>query len=521
MKRILTLIIFFCLVSSVFARDDSTKPIGLKNFDIKTIGLNGRLEDMRLVDLNRDGLDDCLLVYVKKGAVPVRYLAVLFQKPTGFSRKVDQAWVAATEATVLVVGDYHPAAGIEIGYLTGREFKCYTLANTGPVPAFDPVPKKIADMPSLLKYPQADSLPLSSYSVDLDNNGWPDLIVPQLTGYRIYFQSRQDSTVQWADCLIPLTNRTEAEEKNSSFVTLTRTLPNFQVVDFNADHLKDLIIFRNATLFYYLQQAAEPAKRFTPQPNGRFQLKFLQKELKANELATAEAIFTDIDDNDLSDLVIFSLRGKLEDLSKLTTRIFIWRTPLIRIGDSYPILSETPHQIINLKGICPSLRLTDVNGDGFQDLVTSSFRTDMKSNLQKVLLRYVKLNYQVYLFQPGKNKFPRTADYDRNMNFPMSLVGRGKKYFSHIYLKDDLNNDGRIDLLRVSGPHKKRGVLTINKGYPAEKLRNKNGIGFEKDEYLRYPVRIPQRVLVEDLNRDKKKDIILVYRSRLIILMSK
>ncbi|MEK7449358.1 MAG: VCBS repeat-containing protein, partial [Planctomycetota bacterium] len=308
--------------------------------------------------------------------------------------------------------------------------------------------------------------------------------------------------------------------------TITRTLKYFNVIDLNGDGLKDLVIFQNETFFYYLQTpvsltgSEDISKRFAGQPNGLFALKFLQTEIGQNELNAAEVIFTDIDRNGLPDLVISSIRGKLEDFTALTTRIIIWlaTTPA---GNGSPVYPDTPIQIINLKGICPLLRLADVNGDGDLDLITSSFRTDIKANLRKAVLHYVDLNYQVYFFRKNNGLFSKIADYDRKMNFPMDLAGRGQKYFSHVYLQYDFDNDGRTDLLRVSGPDKKRGILTINKGHPKERLINQDDISFEKDEYLLYPTRIPQQVLVEDLNRDGKKDIIMVYRSRIIILTSK
>lgn len=167
-----------------------------------------------------------------------------------------------------------------------------------------------------------------------------------------------------------------------------------------------------------------------------------------------------------------------------------------------------------------SLGITDINSDNYPDLFITSFKVTLASNIKKAILKYIPITYQVYLNKAGRN-FPVSPDYERNVNFPSSALGKGTGYFSHIYFGYDFNNDGRTDLLTISGPEKKKGVVTIYCGRQKDKLTRPDGVSFEKDEFLLCPVRIPDKAVVADLNNDRKNDIILQYKSKLTLMIAK
>lgn len=530
---IFILIFFLALTVTSHARDGSVKTVGLARFSIYPINLPGRIEECIPLDLNQDGLTDLLITHRPKGS-QTRLVSVIFHRPEkGLSSQSLQTWSLPPEATALVCGDYIKAVpGIEIGYLAPDGVYIYVLDNPA---AYKLNPYVLLKVTTLFSAPDEDALPVWQLPVDLDNNQADDLIIPEQDGYTIYFQS-VESTSGFTPVKIEVPCRQIVKKENTSWLTITDQFAPLRIVDVNQDGLKDLVSFDQGYLIYYIQSArgrslpqADPAKeRGALGGQGsmkfsmmRFELKYLKDVLQDKEISTSSIIFSDINQDGLIDFVISALGGKVAQLSKLVTRCFIYLASpdSDQVGGlSYP---DTPNQIINLKGISPLMDIGDVNNDGKMDLLLASFQTSFGSNLKKAFLRYVRVNYQLHLFQPRRGRFSRKPDYQHKTNLPFKLVGKGQKYFSHFYLQYDYNNDGRSDRLTISGPDKKRGILAIRLGWPAEKLINKNGVGFKKDEYLLYPLRIPQRLLVHDLNNDQRADLVLQYKSNLLIMMSK
>lgn len=511
----ISIIFYLSLTLNSLAQDEPTKPVGLARFNIYPIDLPGRIEDCVPLDLNQDGLTDLLITHViQKSGKPFsnRTVSVIFHRPnTGLSDKSLQSWVVPSEALVLACGDYvKEVPGIEIGYLAPDGFYIYSLDNPS---SYNLSPKRLMEATPLFNVPDEDNISVWQIPVDFDNNGTDDLIIPEQNGYRIYFQSVL-SPVQFTPVKIETAFRKIVCRENTSWLTFTNYLPSIKIIDVNKDGLKDLVSFEEGSLIYYVQR---PHYQFIKQS---FELPYL-KDILAQEISTASIVFSDINEDGLIDFVICALGGEVTNLAKLITHCFVYLAqpePNKVGGLSY---APSPTQIINLKGISPLMELGDVNNDGKMDLVLASFQTDFVSNIKKALLRYIRVHYQLHLFQPDKKRFSVAPDYEQTNNLPFELVGKGQKYFSHYYLKYDFNNDGRSDLLTLCGPDKKRGFLSIRPGRFSEELLNKKGVGFKKDEYLLYPVRIPQQLMVTDFNNDKRPDLILLYKSNLITLISK
>lgn len=525
MKRFFIILVFvgYLAVQPVsIVQGNGTTPKGARRFDIKTIDLPGRIQDVLFLDLNQDKRPDILITYTVRTAAdkPIkRYLAVLFQKDKGFGKTSDQTWELDPLATALLLGDVVPVPGVEIVYLTSEAVKYYMLE--GPA-CFATRAETLFRTDSFFTCPQADVLPILQTTLDLDRNGYDDLIIPQFGAYTIYFQKEPGG--EFSPLRIPIASYKKIVKTAHNFLILSQSLPNLEIADINGDGWKDLIMFDQGAFTYYLQVQSNPSRRndqrFPQEPSGRFRLKFLKDSLKPDELAASFINLEDINQDGKLDLVITALRGQLDDISRLTTRIYLFLARSDKVG-LRPTYAETPDQIINLKGICPLVRLGDVNGDGKPDLVATAFKTSFASNLKKAILRYIRLKYYLYLFQEKSGRFSRVPDFEHKMNLPFELVGRGRKYFSHIYMAEDFDNDGRKDLVTISGPDKKRGKIEINCGRPRADLSNPNGVSFKKNAYLYYPVKIPQAVFLQDLNQDRKCDLILKYRSQISLFISR
>ena len=411
-------------------------------------------------------------------------------------------------------------------------------------------------------------VPLIKEGEDINNDGIDDLIIPTKDGYLIYW-GPYENTKPARKQIINQPAAQSIKTTDSSFITVSSSLPHISLKDLNGDGLKDIVLgFPNrfatlttSKLGYYFQDTptgflsnSDPVRDktngfFPETPSGEFRLDFLTlpNTQGGSNILLYSNQFADLNTDGFMDLVIASTSGDLSDIGNMVTRIFIFLSSRSgnpnpdgsrggKGGISFdPIYSTPPAQVINLKGVCPLWGITEINGDNYPDLFITSFKVSLASNIKKAILRYIPITYQVYL-NPAKagwerkdivgphkpvKGFPMAPDYNQTVNFPSSALGKGTGYFSHIYFGYDYNNDNRTDLLTISGPEKKKGAVTIYCGRQKDKLTRPDGISFEKDEFLLCPVRIPDKAVVADLNNDKKNDIILQYKSKLTILMAK
>ena len=507
----------FGMMLVALGSDSDTKP-RLRQFDIRTISLPGKIEDINLLDLNGDGLVDVLVNrYEESGKTFQRYLDVFYQKKgKGFETQPTGSVVVPVTATAYALGNWSDTPGIEVAYFTKGGLD-YQNLNSLLTPQAELKP--LIRNNHLLAYPVKYSLPLYLTPTDIDGNGSDDLIVPEEDGYRIYFQSRLTGQAeQFTTAFIPLKSEKRFEQNSLYFLAIQDALPNFLIKDVNNDGLKDIVIFDKNKLSYYLQtDAKEAGGRFRSKPSLEVPLTIIT-EMNANEVRQVNTRLNDINRDGLDDIILSMTGGAVDDLGSIQTSIFTFLAQ--RNGPNNFQYPANPTQIINIKGVVPFWALTDLNEDNYPDLITASFQMDLGSNIQKAILRYLHLTYKIQSYQEKNQQFAKYPDYEKTINFPLDLIGRGEKYFSHIYFQD-FNGDHRPDVLTIRGPDRKNGELIIQLAKTKEDLRNPRAIAFWKDEYVKYPLEIPAGVKVSDLNADGRADIILQYKSQFIIMLSK
>lgn len=520
MRKYLLLIIFIFIALPLFAQrgdlDEETQPIGLEYFSIKEITLNGHSDTFKLIDINNDGVKE--IIYIQTEPLSLEILSYDKSIP-GY--RLQQTVKIPVGVMIICIGNYSPISGKEIAFYTSDNVFCYQQNNDS---IYNEERIPLASEQSIF-YPSeiganrletnTGAIPLIKEGDDINNDGIDDLIIPTKDGYLICwgpYENARPSKKQ----IINQPSSQSIKTSDSSFITISSSLPHISLKDLNGDGLKDIVLGFPNKLNYYFQ---DKVNGFFPEaPSGEFSLDFLassSNQSGSNVLLYSNQ-FADLNADGFMDLVIASTSGDMSDIGNMVTRIFIFLSN--RSGS--PLYSTPPAQVINLKGVCPLWGITEINGDNYPDLFITSFKVTLASNIKKAILKYIPITYQVYLNKTGKN-FPMSPDYERNVNFPSSALGKGTGYFSHIYFGYDYNNDNRTDLLTISGPEKKKGVVTIYCGRQKDKLTRPDGVSFEKDEFLLCPVRIPDKAVVADLNNDKKNDIILLYKSKLTLMIAK
>ena len=529
MKRFCFLILSILLLNLSILGEEEEKPEGLNHFNIINLAIDGQIEEVEAIDVNQDGLKDLLITSFIRDKASYRYrhqASIFFQKKDkGFDITPDYKWDFDPKATAIIIGKFTTDTGVQIGYLTKDAFWVYYFAqpeNTGTTPPSNGIhiaSKKLLDVSPIFAYPDKYSLHIWQKPIDLDNNGYDDIIIPTSNGYQIYFQEAPGG--KFTPCIIDVPSEKRLETNPSSFIIIKDSLPNIFMSDINNDGFKDIILYNKGKLSYYLQEKTKPfAERFSSKPSGEISIKILQDDFNPNQIKQASIDLLDINKDGLIDLVVSVMQGGIDDLDRLRTQIAIFFGRKSSEGKDMFYWPESPDQIINVKGIVPLIAFDDVNEDGNADLITASFQMDFLSNLKKVFVRYLKLTYRIQAFQPKIQQFSDNPDYERTINFPLDLIGKGQKYFSHIYFKN-FDGDGRPDILTISGPDEDRGKLLIRLARNRKELDNQLMISFYKDDYLLYPLQMPNKATVLDINSNGKNDIILQYRSRIIIMLSK
>ncbi|HLD36441.1 MAG TPA: VCBS repeat-containing protein [Planctomycetota bacterium] len=583
MRKYLLIIGLVFITLPLFAQrgdmDEETQPIGIEYFNTKDIAINGRLESFNLIDLNNDGVKEIIYIQIEDLSLEI----LSYDKSTSGYR-LQQTMKIPAGVMVICIGNYLsfgatqdkqtsglPAGlptgqagrhGKEIAFYTSDSVFCYKQNNSS-IYIEEGIP--LSSEPSIF-YPPAqpetppsetgiNAIPLIKEGEDINNDGIDDLIIPTKDGYLICW-GPYENAIPSKKQIIGQPAAQTIKTTDSSFITISASLPNILLKDLDGDGLKDVVLGFANRLIYYFQNKATGF--FPAAPSGEFRLDFLTlpNNQGGSNILLYSNQFADLNADGFMDLVIASTSGDMSDIGNMVTRIFVFMANPVRDSGPYgpresgtpsstlpkdnakeilpnkanvisngasragrPIYSTPPAQVINLKGVCPLWGITEINGDNYPDLFITSFKVSLASNIKKAILRYIPITYQIYL-NTGKN-FPMAPDYERTVNFPSSALGKGTGYFSHIYFGYDYNNDNRTDLLTIAGPEKKKGAVTIYCGRQKNRLTKSNGVSFEKDEFLLYPARIPDKAVVADLNNDRKNDIILQYKSKLTVLIAK
>jgi hypothetical protein len=519
MRRRILLLLTVLLITpgtfAVFAEDDS---VGLNRYNMTTISSPTDICGIEFCDMNLDGLSDIFMVAAGPQFTGLIYL----QKKGGFSDTADFKWQIDSGATALLLGNFTGDPGIETGYLTNDGFWVYCFApdnGSTSQPAVKLAGKKILDTAPIFIKPERNYIPILQTPVDIDNNGYDDAVIPQIDGYKVYFQEPPGGKFTPSPAGGPAEK--SFYQTSSSFIAAKYSLPNILIKDINGDGLSDAVFLKGNELCYHLQSKnVALSERFGITASGSSRIKPLENSANPNEFSQVAIDFSDINRDKLVDMIISIMKGKTDSLGDVHTQVLVFQGRLQDQNCQSFYYNETPDQVINLKGVVPLARLDDVNEDGNLDLVTASFQMDMSSNIQKVLLRYLALTYHIRTYQAKSRKFSSNPDYERSINFPLELIGKGTTYFSHIYFKD-FDGDKRPDVLTISSPDKKNGKLNIRLSRKRDKLANPLMVNFGKDDYLVYRLRIPSGVIVLDFNKDGKNDIILRYSTKIITMISK
>jgi hypothetical protein len=343
---------------------------------------------------------------------------------------------------------------------------------------FAECPVKIYDGCKSLKLAYSDFIfKHYMFSIDLDEDGTDEIILPDKTNFKIL-------------------KRTESKYKEISMPeTSNRKRSRFSV--------KDSIYFYNRHYQHFF---------FIPNPCGKGKsLVFYNKIFNGEDNITSFRIFHPV--NPISykkeaDQVLSIKEYPIMTMIEDGLVDFFERSPTMDYLNFYQKISyfksEKKIQEKKLKAYrefrikCPNSLIfsRDISGDGYTDLciLNIEYNASSADDIVQVLLgKNIKGRLDFYLFNPGKENYPKTPDYSFNLK-------SDRETFGSIKLEGDFNGDGERDLL-IWTKEDKAKIHLLKSGKPQKKpytvIKSKDGY----DEYM-----------IEKINRDNRDDIITVYR---------
>ncbi len=352
------------------------------------------------------------------------------------------------------------------------------------------------DLESLYLNKSAQFLLRKHWVKDLNQDGRDDLIISGFSQVNILFQL---SDGQFAPSSLPIAPFIDMDGSKVSYSD--NRLLSF---DMNHDELLEIAILENNQLLVYVQQ---PNNQFKQQPT------IIDLPTKANSRAwwfvrEADGSFpdqsrvkhkmlqtiTDINGDNIVDLVIRQTQS--HSVFDVNNQYHIYWG---RQQGQKLYFENTIATSITAEGTLTGLVLKDLNNNGKQEVLVSSFELGVSQIIGALLSGSVDQNIYLYALD-DKDHFSRKPVFSAevDLHFSLSSGQSGQP----VILSSDINGDKHLELL-LSKSEKR---LAIYSGLDTTKLVTKN--------YKKYSIQLPKdgsMLKAIDLNQDGKEAIIIRY----------
>ena len=462
-------------------------------FRINTLKLKGQITNVVVEDINLDGLKDLLVTHTVLGSKkPERWVTVLWQdKATGFDLKRSYSFQPDPEVAVIDLGQVDGKEGLDLVCLCESGVKYYP--NQGD--SFGRL-TPLLDQKSAAALASASSIPYLDFVRDLDGDGRDDLLLFQFNQALLYrgtgkgLDLNQPSTLAIKPraemVTLPSLHGDVADQQD--LVGGTYFFPRVYPRDWDGDGRRDLIVVGGKDIHVFLQA---PDGSFPSQAAKNFEVQLFKPSEDPNSLnpvyqtAPPNLSFADLDHDGKMDVVAQQMIGLL---GKMKSKVQIYW------GRTGSLASGKPDQEFVTKDIAIMALIADMNHDGLLDLVIPT----LGLNFMSVGRVFVTGNFPVklnYYLQTPQHSFPDQPNYTRTVSLIFDL-GKFRLAAGIPGIFGDFNGDGLPD--EVIAKSKTQLEVIIN---------DAGGKNTDLRETVSLPVSgIP---IVDDLNGDKKSDIIL------------
>lgn len=504
------------LAVALLLTTNSVEAKSIGELNIQELKLPGRVLDLQTTDMNADGLEDLVVAHIKgdsergKDGRIKRFISIFLQRKNPKLR-----WIAMpsyttevpSDAVLFVAGDFHSAfEGGEIALISytgikllgGRRFIQEINYETHVRGFFD--------------FPADGGLFLWSLAPDLKGDGKKGILFPTKEGYLVYGPHPEKGLAYRGKVKVPSTERfgPDLETKFlNRFLTYFSRLPRVVALDMNNDKRVDLVTYRSKGLATFTQK---DDGTFAEEPDKVTPLKVVKEAAKKSKggdgkkdgFENVQLALKDLNRDGRIDIVATKTIGKIGVFESLRTQVLIF------LATKNGIQSDKPNRIINLKGVTLFPEFTDFNGDDDVDIVLSSLRMDMLTNVKRAILKSVSTTYSIYLFTGGKKVYSEDPSFETDVDVDLELVEKqGRVRLS--FFKGDLNGDGLKDMLTVSA----RETLSVVPTVVKESFFGGKEMTLDEDQGGKVTVRTSPNLILKDIDKDGKDEIIFVYRKKI------
>lgn len=449
--------------------------------------LDHELERVFTIDLNGDGLRDLVAVVVDKlTRDPISHLRVFIQSATGFTEKVSARMRLPDHLALAGAGRFSMGPGVAL--LMPDRLEVWPWAGD----RF--IQDQVVPLSMDSVFPTAPGVIKGGvpWVVDVDDDGINELLVPRFDGFTLVRSEGSRTLVRHAE----LSVRTRGWVINyfkRRYVAYD--LPAFRLLDVNGRGWKDLVVYNDGLVqVFYLDGRPDDTRRLPDiehdlQPPGVFD----PKAPRDPPLLLIAA--RDLNRDGILDLICSKNSTTTSELNT-TTRILIFYG--YREGPEEPLrFRDAPDQVYAMEGFTLPV-VKDINADGGVDLVLVNVEITFWNSIKALIARSVTADAAFYLMPPS-GRFVREPNELVSYSIKFSL---GRYNHQPLAVFGDLNGDGLPDLL-----------LSVDKNRLGIHWGRKDG--YWDDDYdvaIRdfLPIRV-KRVLVEDLNGDRRDDLIFIY----------
>lgn len=510
MRRMTGRALFLFAVLLAPALSSAADPAPILEFKLGFLAVYGRRESTLNYDFDGDGRLDILGVSIYNDPnPPERWLSLHFQRAGKYAESPDAIWPLSDRACALVIGDFLPGGGTEIGFLAEDGVYVHRWGNGRP----EEKPVKLLHVRTFFHSPSLKQIPLWQWKMDLSGDGLDDLVVPLPDGYRVYFQTAPGvfgKTATLESDLPPTSPRAlgvsayaDAPEISPAQFISVAELPRLEIVDINGDGLSDLVLIRKEMVTYHLQKERGVFPSTRPS-RVSYEIPTLRAEARKDSVNLAIIRFVDINADRLADLVVTKIEGQLGLFESIKTSIYL------HLGNGKGNFLADRRIVIDGVSIDPEF--IDMNGDGKLDIVTSRLRTDLlKQAANSVIFGDVTITYEVFQFDAEHNGFLADPVFEKQIFVARKdLEKTGAGAVPLVFIRGDLTGDGRPDLIAIDP---KTNELRIHPGRIKESSR---GPRIDFDPTPHYNIKVdkhPKGLQLMDVNSDGINDIILYYNS--------
>lgn len=478
-------------LSRLFAQD---RALPLR---VWTLQLAGNELGCDVADMDGDKDLDLVVAHMSGPTGDARSISVFFQgtKAARFAAKPGRIFAVPADACAFVAGEFDPAPGAEIALLCPT--RVLLLRSKG-------APLLVHREPGFFDYPERGGLPVWDLARDLDGDGLQELIVPTKRGYAILGRTKGGALAQRSELRLEVDQRfgpTFETKLLNRLLTSTLRLRRVVHTDLDADGRQDLVAVNAKGLARYLQR---PDGTFPSRPDRTDPFTITRgKEEEGDKggggFTSVRLNLEDVDGDGRADLLATRTMGEVGLFSSLRTQqlLFLAQKGLPQTWDE-----RKPDAILNLKGISADPLLIDWDGDGRQDLVLSTYRMDMLTNVKRALADSLTISYLIFLQRKGKEPFSDEPDATLDVEVPLeSLQQQGGA--RAVIFTADVDGDGVRDQIA----RRTDGSLVVARGQ-IERDGDEVELSFsDRPVKITVPRTEPPRIY--DLDGDGKDELIL------------